>query len=148
MHKHNKSPALLVKKLSEKARLPKRGSSQAAGYDLYSSTNTIIPAHGKAVVPTDLSICVPEGTYGRVAPRSGLALRHFLDCGAGVIDADYRGPVGILMFNFSEHEYQVCEGERIAQLILERICTPDVIEVGELSETARGNGGFGSTGIR
>lgn len=66
----------------------------------------MIPAQGKAIVPTDLSIAVPDGCYGRVAPRSGLAAKHHLDTGAGVIDADYRGPVGVVMFNFSQVDYQ------------------------------------------
>lgn len=70
----------------------------------------MIPAQGKAIVPTDLAIAVPEGCYGRVAPRSGLAVKHFLDTGAGVIDADYRGPVGVVMFNFSKVDYEGKKG--------------------------------------
>ncbi|CAG8723699.1 6012_t:CDS:2 [Acaulospora morrowiae] len=140
------SMELRVKRLSNKAKLPVRGSKLAAGYDLYSAANIVIPAKGKAVVPTDISIAVPLGTYGRVAPRSGLASKHFLDCGAGVVDADYRGPLGVLMFNFNDVDYHGIEGERIAQLILERIYNPCVIEVESLDETDRGSGGFGSTG--
>lgn len=64
-----------------------------------------MPAHGKACIGTDLSIAVPLGTYGRVAPRSGLAVKHFIDVGAGVIDADYRGPVGVVLFNFSDNDF-------------------------------------------
>ncbi|KAI9320695.1 dUTPase-like protein [Dichotomocladium elegans] len=142
------APRLAVKRLSSKARLPTRGSSGAAGYDLYSAANVAIPAMGKAVIPTDLSLAIPQGCYGRVAPRSGLASKHFIDTGAGVIDEDYRGPLGVLLFNFSTEEYQVNEGDRIAQLILERIYTPEVIEVDELDNTERGAGGFGSTGYQ
>ncbi|ORZ14006.1 dUTPase-like protein [Absidia repens] len=141
-------PRLLVKKLSDKGRAPTRGSAQAAGYDLYSAANIVIPAEGKVIVPTDISIAVPEGCYGRVAPRSGLAAKHFIDTGAGVIDADYRGPVGVVLFNFSKVDYQVSEGDRIAQLILERIYTPEVEEVDDLDATDRGSGGYGSTGHR
>lgn len=83
---------------------------------------------------------------GRIAPRSGLASKHFIDTGAGVIDADYRGPVKVLLFNHAETEYNVQEGDRVAQLIVERIVTPEVLEVQELEETVRGAGGFGSTG--
>ncbi|KAI9258216.1 dUTPase-like protein [Phascolomyces articulosus] len=139
-------PRLLVKRLSDNAKIPTRGSASAAGYDLYSAADTVIPAQGKIIVPTDLSIAVPEGCYGRVAPRSGLAAKHFLDTGAGVIDADYRGPVGVVMFNFSKVDYQVKQGDRVAQLVLERIYTPEVVEVEDLDETDRGAGGFGSTG--
>ncbi|XP_050366226.1 deoxyuridine 5'-triphosphate nucleotidohydrolase [Argentina anserina] len=136
-----------VKKLSEKAVLPSRGSPLSAGYDLSSATEMKIPARGKALVPTDLSIAVPEGTYARVAPRSGLAWKHSIDVGAGVIDADYRGPVGVILFNHSDVEFEVKAGDRIAQLIIEKIITPDVMEVEDLDSTVRGEGGFGSTGV-
>ncbi|KAF4170949.1 hypothetical protein CNMCM8927_006629 [Aspergillus lentulus] len=140
-------PPLLVKKLTESAQAPTRGSAFAAGYDLYSAKETVIPAKGKALVDTGLAIAVPEGTYGRVAPRSGLASKHFIDTGAGVIDADYRGEVKVLLFNFSDVDFTVKVGDRIAQLVLERIYTPDVMVVEELEESVRGAGGFGSTGL-
>lgn len=98
------------------------------------------------MVDTDISIAVPAGTYGRVAPRSGLASKHSIDTGAGVIDADYRGPVKVLLFNLSDVDFKIAVGERIAQLIIERILTPEVMVVAELEETVRGAGGFGSTG--
>src|SRR3954464_7327535 len=82
---------LLAYRLSPGAILPSRGSSGAAGYDLSSAKDVLIPARGKGLCPTDLSIALPEGTYGRVAPRSGLAWKNSIDTGAGVIDADYRG---------------------------------------------------------
>ncbi|KAF7313563.1 dUTPase domain-containing protein [Mycena chlorophos] len=137
---------LLIKRLSEKAKLPTRGSPLSAGYDLYSAEKKTIPAHGKALVDTQLSIAVPAGTYGRVAPRSGLASKFMIDTGAGVIDADYRGVVFVLLFNLSDKDFEVEEGDRIAQLIIERIYTPEVLEVQDLDETLRGAGGFGSTG--
>lgn len=110
-----------VKLLSETAKAPSRGSAHAAGYDLYASKEAIIPARGKVLVDTDISIAVPAGTYGRVAPRSGLASKHSIDTGAGVIDADYRGPVKVLLFNFSDVDFKVAVGERVAQLIVERV---------------------------
>ncbi|KAF9495740.1 dUTP diphosphatase [Pleurotus eryngii] len=137
---------LLVKRHSERARLPTRGSALAAGYDLYSAEKKTIPAHGKALIDTQISIAVPVGTYGRVAPRSGLASKFMIDTGAGVIDADYRGIVFVLLFNLSDKDFEVQEGDRVAQLILERVYTPDVMEVQDLEETLRGAGGFGSTG--
>ncbi|KAK3231593.1 hypothetical protein Dsin_003474 [Dipteronia sinensis] len=138
---------LRVKKLSEKAVLPSRGSPLAAGYDLSSATETKVPARGKALVPTDLSIAISVGTYARVAPRSGLTWKHSIDVGAGVIDADYRGPVGVILFNHSDVDFEVKVGDRIAQLIIEKIVTPDVLEVEDLDSTVRGEGGFGSTGV-
>lgn len=144
---HSIIPFLRVKKLSEKAVLPSRGSPLSAGYDLSSAEETKVPARGKALVPTDLSIAVPEGTYARIAPRSGLTWKHSIDVGAGVIDADYRGPVGVILFNHSDTEFEIKAGDRIAQLIIEKIVTPQVTEVDDLDSTTRGAGGFGSTGV-
>ncbi|PUZ37651.1 hypothetical protein GQ55_9G137100 [Panicum hallii var. hallii] len=141
------APLLKVKKLSDKAVLPSRGSALAAGYDLSSAAEMVVPARGKALVPTDLSIAIPEGTYARVAPRSGLALKHSIDVGAGVIDADYRGPVGVILFNHSDTDFAVKPGDRIAQMIIEVIAAPEVAEVEDLDATVRGEGGFGSTGV-
>ncbi|OJK01076.1 hypothetical protein ASPACDRAFT_59870 [Aspergillus aculeatus ATCC 16872] len=142
----NPLPALLVQKLTPSGRAPTRGSAFAAGYDLYSAKDTIIPSKGKALVDTGIAIAVPEGTYGRIAPRSGLASKHFIDTGAGVIDADYRGEVKVLLFNFSDVDFEIKEGDRVAQLVLERIYTPEVTVVEKLEESVRGAGGFGSTG--
>ncbi|CZT17773.1 related to dUTPase [Ramularia collo-cygni] len=139
-------PALQVKLLSSTAQPPTRGSAFAAGYDLYASKASTIPARGKVLVDTDISIAVPAGTYGRVAPRSGLASKHSIDVGAGVIDADYRGPLKVLLFNFGDADFEVAVGERVAQLIVERIYTPEVVVVQDLEESVRGAGGFGSTG--
>ncbi|KAL8655982.1 MAG: hypothetical protein Q9210_000550 [Variospora velana] len=98
-------PPLLVKKLSPSAKAPTRGSAFAAGYDIYASKPTSVPARGKALVETDIAIAVPEGTYGRIAPRSGLAVKNFIDTGAGVIDADYRGQVKVLLFNHADTDF-------------------------------------------
>ena len=82
---------LKFKRLTEKAIIPKKGSINAAGYDLYSAKEITIPKKGKNLVPTNLSCAIPNGCYGRIAPRSGLAAKNFIDTGAGVIDSDYRG---------------------------------------------------------
>ena len=89
-----KASKLQIVKLSENAITPTRGSAKAAGYDLYSAREVEIPARGKSLVETDIQVKVPEGTYGRIAPRSGLAWRNHVDIGAGVVDEDYRGNVG------------------------------------------------------
>jgi dUTP pyrophosphatase len=138
---------LKIKKLSEHAILPKRGSPYSAGLDLSSSVDLVIAAGERAVVPTDLAIACPHGTYGRIAPRSGLASKRGIDVGAGVVDSDYRGPVGILLFNFGKEDFEIKRGDRVAQLILEQIVLADVEEVEDLDETVRGEGGFGSTGV-
>lgn len=138
---------LRVKKLSDKAIIPTRGSPLSAGLDLSAAHKTVVTARGKALVKTDLAIVCPEGTYGRIAPRSGLAWKKHVDVGAGVIDADYRGPVGVVLFNHADEDLVVEVGDRVAQLVLERIVIPEVLEVDELDETERGAGGFGSTGV-
>jgi len=139
---------LIVQRLSRNAVLPIRGSIGAAGYDLASAVQTVIPARGKALVKTDLAMIIPSGCYGRIAPRSGLAWKKHIDIGAGVIDEDYRGPVGVVMFNHSDEDLSVDVGDRIAQLVLERIAIAEVEEVSELPTTERGAGGFGSTGVK
>ncbi|KAH3945707.1 deoxyuridine 5'-triphosphate nucleotidohydrolase [Parastagonospora nodorum] len=137
---------LQVLLLSDKARAPTKGSVYAAGHDLYAAKDVVVPARGRALVPTDISISVPVGTYGRVAPRSGLANKHGIDTMAGVIDADYRGPVGVILANLSDADFEVKVGDRIAQLIVEKIVMPEVVVVEKLKESVRGAGGFGSTG--
>jgi len=140
---------LFVKRLTKTATLPRRASDGAAGYDLSSDAHVVVPAKGKEIVPTNISIQLPLGTYGRVAPRSGLVVRHFIDVGAGVIDRDYRGAVGVVLFNHSDKDFEVKPGDRVAQLILERIAIADVHEVDDLPDavTERGAGGYGSTGV-
>ena len=138
---------LRVQKLTNNAALPKRSTEGAAGYDLCAAQDCTIPASGKGLVKTGISISFPPGLYARIAPRSGLALKRFIDVGAGVVDADYRGEVGVVLFNHGDHDFEVKMGDRIAQLILERIDTPPVEEVQGLDSTVRGSGGFGSTGI-
>jgi len=133
-------------KLSEHAKTPTRGSAVAAGYDLYAAEDMVIEAGKRACVKTDIQIEVPDGTYGRVAPRSGLAAKHGIDVGAGVIDKDYRGNVMVLLFNFGDSAFNVGRGDRIAQLVLEKISMAELEELPSLNETDRGEGGFGSTG--
>ncbi|CAJ1049369.1 Deoxyuridine 5'-triphosphate nucleotidohydrolase [Xyrichtys novacula] len=140
-------PVLRFAKLSEHATTPTRGSAKAAGYDLYSAYDYTIGPLDKAIVKTDIQIAVPHGCYGRVAPRSGLAVKNFIDVGAGVVDEDYRGNVGVVLFNFGKEAFEVKKGDRVAQLVCERICYPDLEELETLDETERGAGGFGSTGL-
>ena len=142
-------PKLLVKRLNKSALLPVKGSAQAAGYDLHALEDALVPARGKVLIGTGLSFAIPDGNYGRIAPRSGLAAKHSIDVGAGVIDSDYRGEVKVLLFNLSDVDFQIKAQERIAQLIIEKY-TPTVIEEveGKLEDTLRGEGGFGSTGVQ
>jgi dUTP pyrophosphatase len=135
-----------IKKLTNNAILPTRSSVGAVGYDLYSTDNVTIPPTHRALVGTGIAILLPEGVYGRVAPRSGLAIKNGIQVGAGVVDPDYTGEVKVVLFNHGDREFLVKQGDRIAQLVLERCETPEVWEIGNLEETVRGSGGFGSTG--
>lgn len=139
---------LRVKKISKTAKLPVKGSAQAAGYDLCASEDCVVAAGNKLLVSTGLSMAIPEGWYGRVAPRSGLACKNFIDVGAGVIDSDYRGEVKVLLFNFGKVDFEIKTGDRIAQLVIEIVCPTEIVESEDLDETTRGEGGFGSTGTK
>lgn len=126
--------------------LPKRGSALAAGLDICSIEDVEIAPKQRALARTGLAVAIPPGFYGRVAPRSGLAVKQGLDVLAGVIDSDYRGEVCIVLYNTSDEAIALPAGSKICQLILEQIITPEAAWVNDLDETARGAGGFGSTG--
>src|SRR5260221_3227297 len=143
-------PKLLVFGESKTCTIPQKPQKGDVGYDLSSDIAIEVAARGKALVSTGLCLAIPEGTYGRIAARSGLANKHAIDVGAGVIDPGYRGTVGIILFNHSDKPFKIEVGDRIAQLILEKVLLPEVCEVKEkrhLSETERGSKGFGSSGI-
>lgn len=139
-----------IKKLRENATVPTRGSASAAGYDLYACLDapvTIAP-HATAMIGTGLSVAIPEGYFGAVFARSGLAAKQALrpaNC-VGVCDSDYRGEYIVALHNDGEQERKIESGERIAQLVVIPYLSVEFDVVDELDETARGAGGFGSTG--
>jgi len=137
---------LNFKKLDARATLPTRGSSAAAGLDLYSIEAVSLEPGQRVIARTGLAVAIPEGFYGRLAPRSGLATKKGLDVLAGVIDADYRGEIGCLLHNTGEEKIELAENSKICQLIIERIVTPQAVWADDLDDTERGAGGFGSTG--
>jgi dUTP pyrophosphatase len=139
--------SLGVKKLTYDAILPTRGSDGAVGYDLYSNCDGVIEGGNRGLISTGIAVSLPPGVYGRVAPRSGLAMKNGIQVGAGVIDPDYTGELKVLLFNHGSKDLEVKMGDRVAQLVLERCETPPVEEIGLLQETIRGEGGFGSTGV-
>jgi dUTP pyrophosphatase len=138
---------LHFKRLHPEARLPARGSAGAAGLDLCAVERVTIEPGGRAAVRTGLAVAIPRGFYGRVAPRSGLAVRHGLDVLAGVIDSDYRGEILCALVNLGREPFEVEPGARVAQLIVEAIATSEPVWAEDLEETGRGAGGFGSTGV-
>jgi deoxyuridine 5'-triphosphate nucleotidohydrolase len=136
------------KLLTPTAVLPSKGSSLAAGFDLSADINTVVPARGRALVSTGVATSGIPGSYGRVAPRSGLALKRGIAVGAGVIDRDYSGNIGVVLFNHSDEDFPIKAGERIAQLVFTKIEEDvEAEQVEELESTERGANGFGSTGV-
>jgi dUTP pyrophosphatase len=137
---------LRFKQLDPKAVLPARGSSFAAGLDICSIEDLVIESRQRAIARTGLALAIPHGFYGRVAPRSGLAVKQGLDVLAGVIDSDYRGELCCVLYNTSDLAIELPAGSKVCQLIIEKIITPKAVWVNDLEETVRGAGGFGSTG--
>ena len=115
----------------------------AAGHDIYALEDDIIPAKGKVLARTGIAIGLPIGTYGRLAARSGMASKNGIAVGGGVVDADYTGEVKVILQNHGTEDYQFKAGDRIAQLIVEKIQLPKAMEIDELDETERGTEGFG-----
>lgn len=140
-------PKFEIKLHSNSANIPRKGSKHAVGYDLYASEQTTIPPWGRAIVSTDVSIRMYNSphVYARIAPRSGLSINHGIHVGAGVVDSDYSGKIGVVVFNLSNEEFVVAVNDRIAQLIFERVLHPQLGTDDEF-ESVRGVQGFGSTG--
>jgi dUTP pyrophosphatase len=136
---------LIIEKTHPEAKLPTRAHATDAGLDLYASTVQIIPAHTWQLIPTGIKMALPTDSVGLIWDKSGLASKG-LHCLAGVIDADYRGEVLVNVYNLSDQDYQVEAGQKIAQLLIQAVHKPEIIE-GSLDTTNRGEGGFGSTGL-
>ncbi len=141
-------PVLAVKRLHPDAVLPVYAHHGDAGLDLSAVEEVVLGPGERAAVPTGLAMAIPEGWVGLVHPRSGLARRHGVTVtnAPGTIDAGYRGEVQVLLVNLGQEEVELAAGERIAQLLLQKVGHAEVVEVNELEDTARGEGGFGSTG--
>lgn len=141
---------LLVQKLIDSAFALTKNNDQDAGYDLYAFTPVTIPAWGKALISTQITVVPPPGTYGRIASRSGLSVNNDLEVGAGVIDRGYTGEIKVVLRNFSDKEYTVQRGDKIAQLILESCKQCPIKVVARISDiighSTRGALGFGSSG--
>ena len=135
-----------VKKLCEDAQLPTRNNESDAGADLRTIESYLLKAGERKLFKTGISVSIPYGCYGRIAPRSGLAYKYGIDTLGGVIDSGFLGEVGVILLNTSGENYQVVKGDKIAQLIIERCFLYPFIEVEGLDETDRGEKGFGSSG--
>lgn len=133
--------------LSNTARKPTKSSVNAAGHDLYSACEAVILPGQRKSISTDISIKLPKCSYGRIAPRSDLAVQYSIDVHAGVIDADYHGQIYVLLANMSKENFTVKVGDRIAQIIIEQIHDVTFVQTSQLDDTERGSNGFGSTDI-
>jgi dUTP pyrophosphatase len=125
--------------------IPEYATEGAAGADLRASADTILEPGARAAVPTGVRLQIPPGHVGLIWPRSGLAVRHGIDTMAGVIDSDYRGEVRVVLVNHGTEPFQIQPGDRVAQIVIQRV-ERAAFEVSDLADTARGQGGFGSTG--
>lgn len=125
----------------------RRANPTDAGMDLVAAEEKTLLPLSRATVSTGISMEIPEGYYGRIAPRSGLAHNHGIDVLAGVVDSGYRGEIKVILYNTDKEEvFQVSQGDKIAQIIIERHYNFEPVEVDDLSSTSRGEDGFGSTG--
>ncbi len=135
-----------IKKLNENAVIPTKAHPTDAGFDLVASKKIIIPANGRALIPTDVAMAIPIGYYGMVVGRSGNTIKRGLVGMTGIVDAGYRGGIGIMAFNLTNEDIIVNQGERAGQIVLTPMLVCELDNVGALDKTDR-NGGFGSTGV-
>jgi len=139
---------LKIKLLTDKSKTPTRANPMDAGLDLYSIEKLALIPNNRRLIRTGISLEIPEGYYGRVAPRSGLAVKNGIDVFAGVVDSSYRGELCVVLYNSDKLiPFLINEGDRIAQLIIEKHYNFTIEEVSKLNETERGSGGFGSSGV-
>lgn len=131
--------------LDEGAVMPSRAHKSDAGYDLFATKDIHIRPHGKVTADTGLHIEIPAGYFGDIRPKSGLLFKHDI-LTAGTVDSGYTGSVKVRIINLGDEPYQFRKNEKIAQMVLVPCLTPDLVVVDKLTETERGNGGFGSTG--
>lgn len=141
---------LKVKKLREDAMLPKYAKEGDAGADIFAVEPIIVPANGRALVKTGIAIELEHNSEAQVRGRSGLALKNGITVlnSPGTIDEQYRGEVGVILFNTTDEPFEVNKYDRIAQLVVKPVTQAHIIEVDELTETSRGENGFGSTGVK
>jgi len=137
-----------IKRLSPLAILPTRGTPDAAGLDLHYYGHGVLVIHPgrRQLAPTGIAMAIPQGCWGEIKPRSGLALRQGIDVMAGVIDCDYRGEIHALLLNTGTEPVEIHPNNRIAQIVIQSYENPICEEVDELDETPRGENGYGSTG--
>ncbi len=137
-----------IKKNHPDARIPQYTIDGDAGLELYSSENIVLSSDERKIVKTGISMKISVGYVGLIWDKSGIAVKGGIKTMGGVIDSNYRGDVGVILKNLSDEAYEIKKGDKIAQMLIQKIECPTIEEVDELDETERGEGGFGSTGLR
>ncbi len=135
-----------IRKLTEESKVPEHAHKGDAGMDIFASEKVILRSGKHIVIPTGIAMEIPEGYAGLVWDKSGLAISHGLTIIAGVIDAGYRGEIFVAMTNISDKAYTLEKGDKVAQILIQKIESPIILQVDELTDSSRGEGGFGSTG--
>ena len=135
---------VLVKRLGESATIPTKAHEHDAGWDLYANESTYITPDHRRTISTGISLEIPEGYVGLIWPRSGLAVKNGIF--AGVIDSGYRGEIKVCLYNSSDNSVKLNAGERVAQIIIQKLPSIEMLEVQHLQDSNRGDGGFGSSG--
>tara|TARA_Y100000310_G_C20634678_1_gene790539 strand:+ start:770 stop:1192 length:423 start_codon:yes stop_codon:yes gene_type:complete len=136
-----------IKRVDKEARLPQYAHPGDAGMDFFSNEEVILKAGERKLVPTGISMAIPDGYVGLFWDKSGIASKFGIKSMAGVIDAGYRGEIRILLHNLSSDEFKIEKGMKIAQMLIQPVEQKELIEVDDLEETERNTGGFGSTGL-
>jgi|SRR3989338_4720644 len=139
--------SIKYKRIHPDAKIPSYAHEGDAGMDLYSVEDYVLKPGEKIIVKTGIATEMPEGYFGSIRDRSGLAARYAIHVLAGVIDCHYRGEIGVVIINLGKEEFSISKGDRIAQVLIQTVEHVNILEVNELSETSRGKDGFGSTGI-
>ncbi|MBI1999274.1 MAG: dUTP diphosphatase [Parcubacteria group bacterium] len=135
-----------IKKLKNDAVTPNYAHEGDAGMDLFAAEKVVLRSHERAQVKTGIAMEIPKGYVGLVWDKSGLSQKHGLKTLGGVVDAGYRGEVVVGVANISNETYTIEKGHKVAQMLIQKVESPEVVEAAELSDSARGDGGFGSTG--
>lgn len=137
-------PKIKVKKLSETAKIPTKNNFYDAGFDLYADQDAILVPGKQQLISTSVALEIPINNVGLIWPRSGLSAKQGIDVLAGVIDCDYRGEIKVCLLSQTDHK--ICKGDKIAQILIQRVDSYQMLEVESLSDSCRGEKGFGSSG--
>ncbi|XLQ19794.1 MAG: dUTP diphosphatase [Candidatus Moraniibacteriota bacterium] len=137
-----------IKKINPEAKLPQYTIEGDAAMELYSIEDIVLSPGDIVACQTGISMAIPDGFVGLIWDKSGIAFKGGLKTMGGVIDSNYRGEIGVIIRNLSKKDYKINKGDKIAQMLIQRVECPIIEEVDELDETQRGDGGFGSTGLK